>query len=240
MNLTLDIGNTYAKLAAFDKTLVLLKSFKVELIYDHIDDFLKLHPSIHNLIVCSVTDVNLNFDQYNFSNVHFVSEKSNIPFLNLYSSKHSLGNDRIALVSSASINYPNKNVLIIDAGSCITYDFINDKNQYLGGAISPGINMRFKSLNNYTSKLPLISPAFTEFEIGTDTLESINIGVLNGMIFEIEGFISQYSSRYDNLTVILTGGNSDFLSNRLKISIFANQNFLLEGLNHLIKLNISS
>ena len=144
------------------------------------------------------------------------------------------------MVSSASINYPNKNVLIIDAGSCITYDFINEKNQYLGGAISPGINMRFKSLNNYTSKLPLISPAFTEFEIGTDTLESINIGVLNGVIFEIEGFISQYSSRYDNLTVILTGGNSDFLSNRLKISIFANQNFLLEGLNHLIKLNISS
>ena len=240
MNLTLDIGNTYAKLAAFDKTLVLLKSFNIELIYDHIDEFLKLYPSISSLIVCSVTDINLNFDKYNFSNIHFVSEKSNIPFLNLYSSKHSLGNDRIALVSSASINYPNKNVLIIDAGSCITYDFINDKNQYLGGAISPGINMRFKSLNNYTSKLPLVTPAFKGFEIGTDTSGSINIGVLNGVIFEIEEFISQYSSRYDNLTVILTGGNSDFLSNRLKISIFANQNFLLEGLNHLIKLNISS
>jgi type III pantothenate kinase len=240
MNLTLDIGNTYAKLAVFDKNLVLLKTFNIELIYDNIDDFLKLYPTIKSLIVCSVTDYNLNFDKYNFNNIHFVSEKSNIPFINLYSSKNSLGNDRIALVSSASINYPNKNVLIIDAGSCITYDFINNKNQYLGGAISPGVNMRFKSLNNYTSKLPLVTPFLTELEVGTDTLDSINIGVLNGVIFEIEGFIAQYSSRYDNLTVILTGGNSDFLSNQLKISIFANQNFLLEGLNHLIKLNISS
>ena len=240
MNLTLDIGNTYAKLAAFDKTLVLLKTFNIELIHDNIDDFLKLYPSIKNLIVCSVTDINLNFDKYNFSNIHFVSKKSKTPFINLYSSKNSLGNDRIALVSSASINYPNKNVLIIDAGTCITYDFINNKNKYLGGAISPGINMRFKSLNEYTSKLPLVTLSQTELEVGTDTMDSINIGVLNGVIFEIEGFISQYSSRYDNLTVILTGGNSDFLSNRLKISIFANQNFLLEGLNHLIKLNISS
>ena len=240
MNLTLDIGNTQAKLAVYNNSLVFVKTFDAKFIIDEIDDFLLLYPSIKNFIVCSVTDVDLNLDKYNFDNIHFVSENSNIPFENLYLSKKSLGNDRIALVSSASLSYPGKNVLIIDAGSCITYDFINDKNQYLGGAISPGINMRFKSLNNYTSKLPLISPAFTEFEIGTDTLESINIGVLNGMIFEIEGFISQYSSRYDNLTVILTGGNSDFLSNRLKISIFANQNFLLEGLNHLIKLNISS
>jgi len=240
MNLTLDIGNTYAKLEAFDKTLVLLKTFNIELIHDNIDDFLKLYPSIKNLIVCSVTDINLNFDKYNFSNIHFVSKKSKTPFINLYSSKNSLGNDRIALVSSASINYPNKNVLIIDAGTCITYDFINNKNKYLGGAISPGINMRFKSLNEYTSKLPLVTLSQTELEVGTDTMDSINIGVLNGVIFEIEGFIAQYSSRYDNLTVILTGGNSDFLSNRLKISIFANQNFLLEGLNHLIKLNISS
>jgi type III pantothenate kinase len=131
-------------------------------------------------------------------------------------------------------------VLIIDAGSCITYDFINENNQYLGGAISPGLNMRFKSLNHFTSNLPLVKSLTESINIGKTTYDSISKGVCSGVNYEIEGFIDQYSSKYKNLTVILTGGDSDFLSNRLKISIFANQNFLLEGLNDLIKLNISS
>ena len=240
MNLTLDIGNTQSKLAVFNNSLVVVKTFDSEFIIDEIDDFLLLYPSIKNLIVCSVTDITLNLEKYNFNNVHFVSSSSNIPFENLYLSKDSLGNDRIALVSSASISYPGKNVLIIDAGSCITYDFINDKNQYLGGAISPGLNMRYKSLNEFTSKLPLVSLESSDKLIANQTIDSINVGVANGVVFEIEGFVRQYLSEYDNLTVILTGGNSDFLSNQLKISIFANQNFLLEGLNNLIKLNISS
>ena len=240
MNLTLDIGNTQSKLAVFNNSLVVVKTFDSEFINDEIDDFLLLYPSIKNLIVCSVTDITLNLEKYNFNNVHFVSSNSNIPFENLYLSKDSLGNDRIALVSSASISYPGKNVLIIDAGSCITYDFINDKNQYLGGAISPGLKMRYKSLNEFTSKLPLVSFESSDKLIANQTIDSINVGVANGVVFEIEGFVRQYLSEYDNLTVILTGGNSDFLSNQLKISIFANQNFLLEGLNNLIKLNISS
>ena len=240
MNLTLDIGNTQSKLAVFNNSLVVVKTFDSEFIIDEIDGFLLLYPSIKNLIVCSVTDITLNLEKYNFNNVHFVSSNSNIPFENLYLSKDSLGNDRIALVSSASISYPGKNVLIIDAGSCITYDFINDKNQYLGGAISPGLNMRYKSLNEFTSKLPLVSFESSDKLIANQTIDSINVGVANGVVFEIEGFVRQYLSEYDNLTVILTGGNSDFLSNQLKISIFANQNFLLEGLNNLIKLNISS
>ena len=240
MNLTLDIGNTQSKLAVFNNSLVVVKTFDSEFIIDEIDNFLLLYPSIKNLIVCSVTDITLNLEKYNFNNVHFVSSNSNIPFENLYLSKDSLGNDRIALVSSASISYPGKNVLIIDAGSCITYDFINDKNQYLGGAISPGLNMRYKSLNEFTSKLPLVSFESSDKLIANQTIDSINVGVANGVVFEIEGFVRQYLSEYDNLTVILTGGNSDFLSNQLKISIFANQNFLLEGLNNLIKLNSSN
>tara|TARA_B100000780_G_scaffold208889_1_gene148981 strand:- start:636 stop:1358 length:723 start_codon:yes stop_codon:yes gene_type:complete len=240
MNLTLDIGNTQSKLAVFNNSLVFVKTFNSKFIIDEIDNFLLLYPDIKNLIVCSVTDINLNLEKYNFNNVHFVSANSNIPFENLYLSKNLLGNDRIALVSSASISYPGKNVLVIDAGSCITYDFINDKNQYLGGAISPGLKMRYKSLNEFTSKLPLVSVESLDKLIGNQTIDSINVGVVNGLVFEIEGFVRQYLSEYDNLTVILTGGNSVFLSNQLKISIFANQNFLLEGLNNLIKLNISS
>jgi type III pantothenate kinase len=151
-----------------------------------------------------------------------------------------LGNDRIALVSSASIKYPHENVLIIDVGTCITYDFINNENQYTGGAISPGLNMRLRSLNKFTGKLPLIKLKEIDNFNGLNTKDSINIGVLKGVIFEIQGFINKYSSDNQNLTVILTGGNSKFLSKQLKISIFANQNFLVEGLNELIKLNIKN
>ena len=240
MNLTLDIGNTQAKLAVFDDKLLEHCSFDVKFIDDKIGDLLILFPEIINLIVCSVIKIDFNFEKYNFKNIHFVSKKSNLPFKNLYNTKNSLGNDRLALVSRASIKHPNKNVLIIDSGSCITYDFINENNQYIGGAISPGLNMRFKSLNEFTANLPLIKLMNKPKFVGSNTQESINSGVLNGVINEIEGFIGQYSSKYKNLTVILTGGDSDFLSKRLKISIFANQNFLLEGLNDLVKLNISN
>jgi type III pantothenate kinase len=240
MNLTLDIGNTQAKLAVFDDKLLEVKCFDSKYIHDNINDFLKLFPLIKNLIVCSVIDTDLNFDSYNFQNIHFVSNTSKLPFINLYNTKRSLGNDRIALVSRAAIKFSNQNVLIIDAGSCITYDFINKNNQYLGGAISPGLKMRFKSLNHYTSNLPLVKSLTESIDIGKTTYDSISNGVCSGVNYEIEGFIDQYSSKYKNLTVILTGGDSDFLSKRLKISIFANQNFLLEGLNDLIKLNISS
>ena len=240
MNLTLDIGNTHAKLAVFDDNLLMVKTFKVKFVDDNINDFLKLYPLIKNLIVCSVITRDLNFDNYNFKNVHFISQNSIIPFTNLYNTKSTLGNDRIALVSRASIKFSNKNVLIIDVGSCITYDFINESNEYFGGAISPGMNMRFKSLNEFTSNLPLTKPITNDVIIGSNTQDSIISGVVNGIIYEMEGFIDQYSSKYNNLTVILTGGDSDFLSKRLKISIFANQNFLLEGLNDLVKLNISN
>ena len=240
MNLTLDIGNTQAKLAVFDDKLLEIKCFDSKYIHDNINDFLKLFPLIKNLIVCSVIDTDLNFDSYNFQNIHFVSNTSKLPFINLYNTKRSLGNDRIALVSRAAIKFSNQNVLIIDAGSCITYDFINKNNQYLGGAISPGLKMRFKSLNHYTSNLPLVKSLTESIDIGKTTYDSISNGVCSGVNYEIEGFIDQYSSKYKNLTVILTGGDSDFLSKRLKISIFANQNFLLEGLNDLVKLNISN
>lgn len=240
MNLVLDIGNSLVKLAVFDNNLIKVKSFNIRYMHENIVEFLTLFPLIKNLIVCSVTDLNLNFDTYNFNNIHFVSSDSILPFINLYDTKCSLGNDRIALVSRASIKYSNKNVLIIDAGSCITYDFINTNNQYLGGAISPGLNMRFKSLNKFTENLPLVKSLSKSTNIGKTTRESIITGVTNGVIHEIEGVIDQYFNKYNNLTVILTGGDSNFLSNRLKIIIFANQNFLLEGLNDLIKLNISS
>jgi type III pantothenate kinase len=148
-----------------------------------------------------------------------------------------LGIDRIALASAAVHLYINKNVLVIDAGTCITYDFINSENEYLGGAISPGISLRYKSLHTFTDKLPLLEANNSKLLIGNSTATSIHAGVVNGVLYEIDGFIEAYKNNYENLTVILTGGDAHFLRDTIKNDIFANSNFLLEGLNHILEYN---
>ncbi|MDA8589526.1 type III pantothenate kinase, partial [Flavobacteriaceae bacterium] len=171
------------------------------------------------------------------TNLLLVSNQLKFPFKNLYKSKNTLGQDRLALVSAAAFKFPKENVLIVDAGSCITYDFKNNNNEYLGGGISPGILMRFKSLNTFTSNLPLIDFDSIHQLIGNNTKNSINSGVINGTISEINGIIQQYCEEFKNIRIILTGGDSNFLLKRIKNSIFADQNFLLVGLNKLLEDN---
>ena len=126
---------------------------------------------------------------------------------------------------------------MIDAGTCITYDFVNEHSEYLGGAISPGIDIRYRSLKDYTAKLPRLSLSDEFNLIGKSTSESIHSGVVNGVIQEIEGVINQYKAKYPDLTVILTGGDTKSLFKQLKNSIFAHQNFLLYGLNQILTFN---
>ena len=125
-------------------------------------------------------------------------------------------------------------MLVIDAGSCITYDFVNDKAVYPGGAISPGIEMRYKAVHQYTANLPLLSKRDDIPLIGDSTENAIHLGILNGVICEIEGIIEQYRLKNIKLTVVLTGGDTNFLAKNLKSSIFATPNFLLEGLNSIL------
>jgi len=160
-----------------------------------------------------------------------------VPFKNCYQTKNTLGKDRIALVSNASKEYPKENVLLIDLGSCITFDFLNSKNEYLGGSISPGLSMRYKSLNSYTANLPLINPKEIDYFIGRNTEDSIHSGIINGIVGELNSAIDKYKSQFKEIRIILTGGDSKFLFNRIKNSIFANSNFLILGLNFLIELN---
>jgi type III pantothenate kinase len=151
----------------------------------------------------------------------------------------------MVLASGAVLNFPNQNRLVIDAGTCITYDFIDENDNYLGGAISPGIRLRYESLHNYTAKLPLLTLDLSakqlnttdnENFIGNSTAKSIHSGVLNGVQYEIEGFIAQYQRVYPKFIIILTGGDTEFLAKRLKNTIFANSNFLLESLNQTFQL----
>ena len=148
-----------------------------------------------------------------------------------------MGNDRLALAAAASTLYPHSNKLIIDVGTCITIDFVDHDNNFFGGSISPGLEMRYKSLNNYTANLPLLKIGDDYNYPGDSTNSSIHAGVIGGVCNEIMGFITKIDSKHDNIEVILTGGNAKFLSKRLKITIFANQNFILEGLNCILNLN---
>jgi len=240
MNLIVDVGNTFVKFAVFKDNLLIhkvsfkLRAFKEQYKLTH-QDF----PELKSSIISSVG--RLSKTQIDIINndleVLELNHKTNLPFQNLYKTPTTLGVDRIALASASVNQYPDNNVLIIDAGTCITYDFVTDKNEYLGGAISPGIRLRYEALNNLTANLPLLEKNQPKTITGNTTESSIHSGVVIGAVKEIDGVIDQYKEKYQDLTVILTGGDAKFLSNQLKNSIFANSNFLLEGLNFILEFN---
>lgn len=240
MNLIIDVGNTFIKLAVFSKDGLVEKETSEK------GDFLKALKKISKLIPhwdhCIVSSVG-GFSKKELSAlkkkapVLELSHEVNLPFRNKYATPKTLGVDRIALISAAAHQFPEKNVLVIDAGSCITYDFLNAENEYLGGAISPGVEMRYKAMHHFTANLPLLETDTSEDLIGDTTNKSMHVGVIQGVIHELEGFINRYNENFGNLTVILTGGDAHFLRDSIKNDIFANSNFLLEGLNYILEIN---
>ncbi|WP_026704525.1 type III pantothenate kinase [Flavobacterium soli] len=243
MILTVDVGNTRIKSAVFENN-ILLEQFvfdKKEL-QKKIEIILKKYQNITDLVVASVGTISKE-DFLVFENtikINFITHQDSFPFLNSYETPLTLGIDRMVLSAGAVLKFPNQNRLVIDAGTCITYDFIDSGDNYLGGAISPGIRLRYESLHNYTAKLPLLTIENPENFIGSSTHESIHSGVVNGVVHEIDGFINQYKEQYSKFTIILTGGDSVFLAKRLKNTIFANSNFLLESLNHTFQYKVKN
>jgi len=169
----------------------------------------------------------------------YLNASLKLPFKVAYKTPETIGADRLGLVAGAIWRTPNQNQLIIDAGSCVTYDFVDKNNVYHGGAISPGLALRFKSLHDYTAKLPLLKPtdSFVKL-IGDDTKSSIESGVINGLIAEIEGVSVKYNLKFKDLTVYLTGGDKKLLDRYIKNKIFVSSKFLLlEGINFILNLN---
>jgi type III pantothenate kinase len=243
MILAIDVGNTRIKGAVFEDA-NLLETFvflKTELQVS-IENILKKHKKVSNIVVASVSDLDkqtfLDFEE--LIKIHFVSNNDPFPFVNCYETPQTLGIDRLVLATGATLRFPKQNRLVIDAGTCVTYDFIDENNNYLGGAISPGSRLRYESLHNYTAKLPLLTLENPEHLIGKSTSESIHSGVINGLVFEIDSFIADYKALYPNFIIILTGGDTDFLAKRLKNTIFANSNFLLESLNQTFQYKIKN
>ncbi|RNC84134.1 MAG: type III pantothenate kinase [Winogradskyella sp.] len=240
MNLIIDVGNTFVKFAVFEhNTLIHKESFTLEEFKKRFKSIKKKFPRLLSCIVSSVG--RLKKDEVNAIvkdlNLLVLNSDTKVPFKNTYKTPKTLGVDRLALVSASILNYSNNNVLIIDAGTCITYDFITHENKYIGGAISPGIRLRYKSLNNLTANLPLLETETPKIITGNTTETSIHSGVVFGVIKEIDGVIDTYTEKYSDLTVILTGGDAKLLSEQLKNSIFANSDFLLEGLNYILEFN---
>jgi len=236
MLLAIDIGNSYIKCAVFEQNTLLNKFiFKQDEAQKNFKKILKKYEKVSNGVISSVANLDENTISYLKKNINLleISNKTPFPFSNNYKTKETLGIDRLVLSAGAVLSFKNQNRLIIDAGTCITYDYVDYKNVYQGGAISPGLSLRYKSLNTYTAKLPLLENKEIDFLIGKSTSESIYSGVINGVINEIDGFITQYKELNKDLTIILTGGDAVFLAKSLKNTIFANSNFLLESLNNL-------
>ncbi|PDS26722.1 type III pantothenate kinase [Flavobacterium branchiophilum] len=234
MLLALDIGNTRIKVAVFQEDrIVFIESFESKIFLNNIENILNSYPKITDMVVSSVGKWAENDFLTLKSKVKicFLDQNISFPFQNCYQTPQTVGIDRLVLSAGAVLQFPNQNRLIIDAGTCVTYDFVDEHNRYFGGAISPGFRLRYESLNNYTAKLPLLTLQAPDDWIGNSTTAAIHSGVVNGMIYEIDGFINQYLAKYANFIIILTGGDANFLAKRLKNTIFANSNFLLESLN---------
>ncbi|TDQ30220.1 type III pantothenate kinase [Tenacibaculum caenipelagi] len=242
MYLIIDVGNTRVKVAVTEiDTVKEVFIFEKEKIISELKKITSKY-SISSSIVSSVAIFSEEEKEKidTFLNPVYLNSETKVPFKNNYKTPKTLGVDRIALAAAAVKKYPNKNVLVLDAGTCITYDFITKEGVYLGGAISPGIAMRYKALHTFTSKLPLLEPSEVESFIGRDTNSSIHSGIVNGISNEIDGIIKQYQKKYQDLTVVLTGGDTYFLSKQLKSVIFAHPNFVLEGLHTILIHNIAN
>ncbi|NTW32724.1 MAG: type III pantothenate kinase [Bacteroidetes bacterium] len=239
MKLVLDIGNTQVKAGFFEnKKLVEVIVFP-ELSVEWIESTKIKHPGISNIILSSVGKVSAKVIEILKNNFHLIelSETTAIPINNLYKSPDTLGKDRLAGVIAAHSLYPEENILVIDAGTCITFDMVSIKGEYKGGSISPGFLMRFKSLHTFTAKLPLVSLTNYSELIGTDTETSILSGVINGLCAETDAIIDKYKGLYKPLRTIICGGDAKFLADRLKNSIFAVPELVLIGLNEILDYN---
>jgi type III pantothenate kinase len=229
--LCFDFGNTRLKAALFvDSALeeiVVLKDASVASVKKLLDQF---HPQ--KTILSSVIDHNPEIDNLlsGSTTFHRLNHLTKLPFTTPVGRPETIGADRLALAAAAVYSYPGKNNLVIGLGTCITYNFINKLNEFIGGAISPGLEMRLKSLNHYTAKLPLIKADWNVPLVGYDTSTNILSGVVIGIAKEIDGFVNAYAEKFGNFNVLLTGGDIGYLASHLKNKIFADPELIFKGL----------
>ncbi len=259
MNLVTDIGNTACKAAVFrEGDMIASRQWDG----DHklpVHQLLDAHPDIRRAIVSTVRKddggIKAELEKRGIQ-VMILDDRTPLPLHNRYRTPATLGKDRLAAAVGANARFPGQNLLIIDAGTAITIDFVSSGNEYMGGNISPGLSMRFGALHHFTDNLPLVKPAETDTSVtpagndshaepaetdpllGEDTESAIRAGVQSGIIFELDEYINRLKIRYPDLQVIMTGGDAMFFDKKLKNSIFVDPDLNLRGLLGILDYNV--
>lgn len=239
MNLVIDSGNTQVKTGLFDQGQLIATHHTKSFDKKFVDSLFHEYP-IEKTIIASVKNdaatMSSLLSAYPTSVIMALSTMR-FPFNIAYQTPQTLGIDRLAAVAGATKLFPNENLLVIDAGTAITYEIVTAQNSYLGGNISPGMEMRFKALNHFTSKLPLCNPESLGDWIGCTTSGAIAAGVIQGIVNELEGYDRLMREQFSNYKVIITGGDAVFFAKKLKNPIFVNLNLVLSGLNRILEHN---
>ena len=240
-NLVVDAGNSSIKMFLFENGKIehCLKCVEVaELL-----PLLETTVPIESVGRCIVSSVSIDAEAIasvfrRFFPVTVYGVSLRLPTIIRYGTPETLGSDRVAAVVGAAVRYPNRNVLVIDSGTAITYDILTDKGEYLGGNISVGLKTRFRALHNFTGRLPLLNEDKSlDGLYGTNTTEALIIGIQNGMLYEIEGTVNEFARRFSDLLVVFTGGDSFFFENRIKFNNFAEPYLVAFGLNEILEYN---
>ncbi len=237
MNLVIDSGNTRFKVGVFDGSALIQKDFFADA--EGLKNFVA-KSSFENVLVSSVNhnpDEILAWPSIAGKKIKLTATVG-LPITISYETPHTLGVDRLAAACGALELFPNQDCLVIDAGTCINYEFINRDKHYLGGGISPGIAMRFEAMHTFTSQLPLVKPMKDVKLIGTSTESCMRSGVIRGIQAEVDGIIKEYKNLYPGLRVILCGGDYSFFENSLKHPIFVAPDLVLIGLNRILRYHV--
>ncbi len=238
MNVIFDIGNSNTKVAVFDKGKKEISFRTRQFSSDKMHKLLSPYK-LEKAIISSVRDIPefiIDLLTIDIPFVHMLSHKSKLPFKNEYETPETLGPDRIAAVAGAFHHFPGKNTLIIDAGSAVTFDFLSG-DTFKGGNISPGLSMRFKALHRFTGKLPLAATTEKISSPGRNTIDAITAGVINGLIYEINEYIGTFKKNHTVLKVILTGGDSGYLKDKISHKVTYMPDIVIDGLNYILEYN---
>ncbi|MGB0916940.1 MAG: type III pantothenate kinase [Flavobacteriales bacterium] len=233
MNLAIDIGNSRIKWARFEKREVIESGMTPESDLKALQSLIEFHDS-DSLTISSVVHLDDDFSAFCHSkNALLIDSRTPVPLKNSYGTPSTLGIDRLCAAIGAKSQFPQNPVLTVDIGTCIKYEFVSADGVYEGGNISPGLQMRFSSLNNYTSKLPALKPKKTAGPIGKSTNDALRLGVQQGMLFEIQAMIQTMHTLHPNLKTVGTGGDLPFFVNDFKTHIFADLLLVLRGINEI-------